>query len=180
MALSLLCTQLAPLARTSAGARTNRCPFRKRQSGREAGPQSLHLLLRWPGHRRRVRVARRKSGPPARSQPVQADQASLRPAMGGLAQFCATIVIAIILVLTGCMADPTERAAVEAKGTLILPDVASESRLALSRRCSWGGKLREGPPRLASYGRSRPRARRTTCRSNSPLGVVDPEAQRRA
>lgn len=125
------------------------------------------------------------------------DLSHLRPSPGGFVQLCATIVIAIILVLTGCVEAPDRvTGASGMPGSVAkpsgrpVPRDATEttpngeedhglraagvtSRLALARRCSWAGNLSEGPPRLASYGRTRPRTRQTACRSNLPLNSAE-------
>jgi len=136
---------------------------------------------------------------------VPADSPRLRMSPG-FAQFCAAIVIAIILVLTGCMAIPaaresdpvsellststttarpafpsdTQGAALTTESEHVLVTAATDSRLALAKRCSWAGNRREGTSQHAAFGRSRPRSRRTTCRSNLPVGTVSPGTHRLA
>ena len=132
---------------------------------------------------------------------MPADSPSPRLSSARFAQLCATILLAVILVLTGCMAvslDEAEEATsalwkVAAVDSLLIGEVlkagtpsvtpneqsgvgvfGAKSRLALAKRCSWAGNFRERHPRFASYGRTRPRARRTSCRSNLPLSAAHP------
>lgn len=141
---------------------------------------------------------------------MPADSPHLRLSPGSFAQLCATIVIAIILVLTGCMPIPAVRVGEPAskapptstpgsrpslradlrrgaQGTAQITQnergritAATPVRHALAKRCSWVGNWREGTPQHAAYGRSRPRARRTTCRSNLPVETARQGTQRLA